>query len=190
MSNAPDIAAHTQLFNDVCPRIHAAVTEPSRKVDAAQGRHRRAAAKGRITARFIRDLLATVGVAVGTDTIARFPAEKNGEAQPQRTSKRPSRARYVGGKAAHARSAAVPASAVATAGTSTSPQSQSSRPRTARIPRHCPNGHAVALRVSPLRATYKDHRLQQRCTSCAANPMKMPSPRDRINRSKLSMAIK
>jgi hypothetical protein len=34
MSNASDIAAHAQRFNDGCPRTHTAVTEPSRKVDA------------------------------------------------------------------------------------------------------------------------------------------------------------
>jgi hypothetical protein len=32
--------------------------------------------------RLIRELLATVGVAVGADTIARFLAEVNGESQP------------------------------------------------------------------------------------------------------------
>jgi hypothetical protein len=35
-----------------------------------------------------------VGVVVGTDTIARFLAEVNGEPEPQRTSKRPSCARH------------------------------------------------------------------------------------------------
>jgi hypothetical protein len=48
MSNAADIAAHTQRSTNVCPRIHAAVTDPSRKADADERRHCRAAAKGRI----------------------------------------------------------------------------------------------------------------------------------------------
>src|ERR1700681_1430040 len=39
--------------------------------------------------RLIRELLATVDVAVGTDTIARFLAEVNGEPAAQRRSKRP-----------------------------------------------------------------------------------------------------
>ena len=37
--------------------------------------------------RLIRELLATVNVAVGTDTIARFLADVNGEQAPQRTAK-------------------------------------------------------------------------------------------------------
>src|SRR5882724_6400446 len=41
----------------------------------------------------IRELLATVNVAVGTDTIARFLAEVNGEQPPRRSSKRSSRRR-------------------------------------------------------------------------------------------------
>jgi hypothetical protein len=43
--------------------------------------------------RLIRELLATVGVAVGTDTIARFLAEVNGEQPPHRSSKRSRRRR-------------------------------------------------------------------------------------------------
>ena len=45
--------------------------------------------------RLIRELLATVDVAVGTDTIARFLAEVNGEQPPHRSSKRSSRRRAV-----------------------------------------------------------------------------------------------
>ena len=43
--------------------------------------------------RLIRELLATVDVAVGTDTIARFLAEVNGKQPPRRSSKRTSRRR-------------------------------------------------------------------------------------------------
>jgi hypothetical protein len=43
--------------------------------------------------RLIRELLATVNVAVGTDTIARFLADVNGEQAPQRTAKGPARGR-------------------------------------------------------------------------------------------------
>ena len=43
--------------------------------------------------RLIRELLATVDVAVGTDTIARFLAEVNGEPMPQRPAKRTGRRR-------------------------------------------------------------------------------------------------
>jgi hypothetical protein len=45
--------------------------------------------------RLIRELLATVDVAVGTDTIARFLAEVNGEQRPHRSSKRSRRQRAV-----------------------------------------------------------------------------------------------
>jgi hypothetical protein len=45
--------------------------------------------------RLIRELLATVDVAVGTDTIARFLAEVNGEQPPHRSSKRSRRRRAV-----------------------------------------------------------------------------------------------
>jgi hypothetical protein len=45
--------------------------------------------------RLIRELLATVDVAVGTDTIARFLAEVNGEQRPHRSSKRSRRPRTV-----------------------------------------------------------------------------------------------
>jgi hypothetical protein len=43
--------------------------------------------------RLIRELLATVDVAVGTDTIARFLADVNGEPPAQQAPKRPSRRR-------------------------------------------------------------------------------------------------
>jgi hypothetical protein len=80
MSDAPDIAALTPRSPDVCPRIHAADTEPSRKIDAAQGWHRRAAAKGRIALAH-SELFAT---------IARFLADVSGEAELSWASKRPS----------------------------------------------------------------------------------------------------
>ena len=43
--------------------------------------------------RLIRELLATIDVAVGTDTIARFLAEVNGEQPPRRSPKRSRRRR-------------------------------------------------------------------------------------------------
>ena len=45
--------------------------------------------------RLIRELLATVDVAVGTDTIARFLAEMNGDPMPQRPAKRTGRRRVA-----------------------------------------------------------------------------------------------
>src|ERR1700719_4414462 len=66
--------------------------------------------------RLIRELLATVDVAVGTDTIARFLAEVNGE-QPRRGSSKQCRRRR----------AAVPVPTASTPITSPTPQPPSSR---------------------------------------------------------------
>src|SRR5258708_6110911 len=66
--------------------------------------------------RLIRELLATVDVAVGTDTIARFLAEVNGTQPPHGSSKRSRRGR-----------AAVPVSAVVTPISSPAPQPSSPR---------------------------------------------------------------
>jgi len=74
--------------------------------------------------RFIRTLLATVGVAVGTVTIAQFLAAVNGGSEPQPTSKRPARPRHVRDRATHARSAVTRASTIATAAVSTSSQAR------------------------------------------------------------------
>ena len=62
------------------------------KANADERRHHRAAAKRRVASPF-RELLATVDVAVGTDTMARFLAEVNGKQLPRRSSKRTSRRR-------------------------------------------------------------------------------------------------
>src|ERR1700736_493576 len=66
--------------------------------------------------RLIRELLATVDVAVGTDTIARFLAEVHGEQPPHRSSKRSRRRR-----------AAVPVTTFATPISSPAPQPPSSK---------------------------------------------------------------
>jgi hypothetical protein len=66
--------------------------------------------------RLIRELLATVDVAVGTVTIARFLAEVNGEQPPHRSSKRSRRRR-----------AAIPGSTTAATITSPTPQPPSSK---------------------------------------------------------------
>jgi hypothetical protein len=60
--------------------------------------------------RLIRELLATVGVAVGTDTIARFIAEVSGEPVPERTAKRTQRRRGITTAVNAMRPAAEPAS--------------------------------------------------------------------------------
>jgi hypothetical protein len=79
--------------------------------------------------RLIRELLVTVDVAVGTDTIAWLLAQGNASRKRSELRRRLRCDRRVRGKAAQARSAAALVSTVATARASTSPQSQSSEPR-------------------------------------------------------------
>ena len=92
MSNASDTTAQTQRFNDAVraftppsPTRHAKLMPLKEGIIELRQ-------KG-ASLRLIRELLLTVGVAVGTDTIARFLAEVNGEPPPQRAPKRPSRRR-------------------------------------------------------------------------------------------------
>lgn len=87
MSEHVDIAAQTQRFNDAVrgftpppPTRHAKLMPM--KDGVIELRQKGA------SLRMIRELLATVGVAVGTDTIARFLAEVNGERAPRRSSSR------------------------------------------------------------------------------------------------------
>jgi hypothetical protein len=105
MDEAADIAVRTQRFDEAAraytPR------SPSRHATCTfQGRHRAAASKGG-SLRLIRELLATVGVAVGTDTNARFIAEVNGDLTPHRTPKRPGRQRAADPRTVQPRNAAV-----------------------------------------------------------------------------------
>src|SRR5436190_24174505 len=106
MSDPTDIAVRTQRFRDAVR----AFTRPSPMRHAKLMPMKEGIIELRqkgASLRLIRELLATVGVAVGTDTIARFLAEVNGEQPPPRSSKR-----------SRPRRAAVPVSAVATAITS------------------------------------------------------------------------
>ena len=84
----------------------------------------------------VRELLATVGVAVGTDTIARFIAEVNGEPVPERTTKRTQRRRVSASGANAMRPAAELASAL--------PLSRPSTPQSA--PEPAPHNDASAER--------------------------------------------
>jgi hypothetical protein len=115
MSQSADTAARTQRFHDAVraftppPPMRYAKLMPLKDgiIELRQ--------KG-ASLRLIRELLATVGVAVGTDTIARFLAEVNGEQPPQRSSKRFRRRR-----------AAVPAPTALTPIVSPTPQPPSSK---------------------------------------------------------------
>ena len=92
MSNPADNATRTQRFNDAAR----AFTPPSPKRHAKLMPLKEGIVELRqkgASLRLIRDLLATVDVAVGTDTIARFLAEVNGEPATPRTPRRSTRRR-------------------------------------------------------------------------------------------------
>lgn len=92
MSEPDDITARTQRFNDAAY----AFTPPSPKRHAKLMPMKDGIIELRqkgASLRLIRELLATVDVAVGTDTIARFLAEVNGETAPRLNPRRPGRRR-------------------------------------------------------------------------------------------------
>jgi hypothetical protein len=92
MSNASDTTAQTQRFNDAVR----AFTPPSPTRHAKLMPLKEGIVELRqkgASLRLIRDLLATVDVAVGTDTIARFLAEVNGEPATPRNPRRSTRRR-------------------------------------------------------------------------------------------------
>jgi hypothetical protein len=94
MSNATDTAARTQRFNDAVR----AFTPPSPTRHAKLMPLKEGIVELRqkgASLRLIRELLATIDVSVGTDTIARFLAEVNGDSPPQRSSKRSTRRRVA-----------------------------------------------------------------------------------------------
>lgn len=92
MDNDTDIAARTQRFNEAARAF--TLPSPSRhaKLSPFKDGIVELRQKG-ASLRLIRELLATAGVAVGTDTIARFLAEVKGEPMPQRPAKHSGRHR-------------------------------------------------------------------------------------------------
>lgn len=87
MSEVEDTATRAQRFNDAVrtftppsPTRHAKLMPMKEGIIELRQ-------KG-ASLRLIRELLATVGVAVGIDTIARFLAEVNGEPSPTRSRRR------------------------------------------------------------------------------------------------------
>jgi hypothetical protein len=125
MSDLTDIAGRTQRFRDAVR----AFTRPSpmrhAKLMPMKDGIIELRQKG-ASLRLIRELLATVGVAVGTDTIARFLAEVNGESQSAQTFRRPVRARRARARTALLQPAAGPPATVATTEKSPPPQASSS----------------------------------------------------------------
>jgi hypothetical protein len=107
MSDPTDIAARTQRFRDAVR----AFTPPPPKRYAKLMPLREGLVELRekgASLRLIRELLATVGVAVRIDTIARFLAEVNGEINAQRRTKKSGRRRQIASKASDGQSTPVP----------------------------------------------------------------------------------
>lgn len=102
MSDPTDIAVRTQRFRDAVRAFTPPPPKRYAKLMPMKEGIIELRQKG-ASLRLIRELLATVDVAVGTDTIARFLAEVNGEQPPTRSPKRHLRRR-----------AAVPGSTAAT----------------------------------------------------------------------------
>jgi hypothetical protein len=97
MSDTADIAARTQRFNEAVRTF--TPSPPARHVKLIPLKEGiiELRQKG-ASFRLIRELLATVGVAVGTDTIMRFLAEVTGEAEPATRRKRPNTNRRSGSR--------------------------------------------------------------------------------------------
>jgi hypothetical protein len=105
MSEVDDISTRAQRFNDAVrtftppsPTRHAKLMPM--KEGIVELRQKGA------SLRLIRELLVTVDVFVGIDTIARFLAEMNGEASPPRSRRRSGYRRAGVGPATHASPAA------------------------------------------------------------------------------------
>jgi len=125
MSEPADIATRAQRFNEAVR----AFTPPSparhAKLMPMKDGIIELRQKG-ASLRLIRELLATVGVAVGTDTIARFLAEVNGELEPPSNSRRTGRARRPNRATTRVQPASVPEVTVARTDKSPPPQASSS----------------------------------------------------------------
>jgi hypothetical protein len=115
MSEPAETAARTQRFNEAVRDFKPPLPSRHAKLMPLKDGIVELRQKG-ASLRLIRELLATVDVAVGTDTIARFLAEVNGEEPPRRSLKRSRR-----------RTAAVPVSTPATPIASPTPQPRSSK---------------------------------------------------------------
>ena len=101
MSEAADIAARTQRFNEAARTFTPPPSTRHAKLMPLKDGIVELRQKG-ASLRLIRELLATVDVAVGTDTIARFLAEVNGDHTPQRPSRRSGRRHAVAAVATQA----------------------------------------------------------------------------------------
>jgi len=108
MSDPTDIAVRTQRFNEAVRAFTPSLPARHAKLMPTKDGIVELRQKG-ASLRLICELLATVGVAVGTDTIARFLAEVSGEQPLHRTSNRPSGARHARRRTVRVQPSAVPA---------------------------------------------------------------------------------
>ena len=126
MSQSADVAARTQRFNEAACTF--TPLSPSRHAKLMPMKD------GIIELRLIRDLLATIDVSVGTDTIARFLADVTGDPTPAPPPSRSGRQRAVARSVNHPRPAVNPAiigpSAVAPAPAPPHNEPATERPRT------------------------------------------------------------
>lgn len=102
MSQPADIAARTQRFNEAARTFTPPPPTRHAKLMPMKDGIIELRQKG-ASLRLIRELLATVDVMVGTDTIARFLAEVNGEASAPRSRKRTERRRVSARETPHDR---------------------------------------------------------------------------------------
>ncbi len=107
MSEHADIAARTQRFNDAARTFTPPSPSRHAKLMPLKDGIVELRQKG-ASLRLIRELLATVEVSVGTDTIARFLAEVNGEHTPPRAPRRSSHRSAAVRNPTGGRTAAVP----------------------------------------------------------------------------------
>ena len=90
MDETTDLTTRTQRFNDAARTF--TLPSPTRHAKLAPFKHGIVELRQKgASLRLIRELLAIVDVAVGTDTIARFLAEMNGDPMPQQPAKRSGR---------------------------------------------------------------------------------------------------
>jgi hypothetical protein len=92
MSETVDIAARTQRFNEAARIFTPPPSTRHAKLMPLKDGIVELRQKG-ASLRLIRELLATVDVSVGTDTIARFLADVNGDETPRRPPRRSGRRR-------------------------------------------------------------------------------------------------
>ena len=109
MDEAVDITTRTQRFNDAARTFTLPSTTRHAKLLPFKDGILELRRKG-ASLRLIRELLATVNVAVGTDTIARFLAEMNGDTKPQRQANRIGHRRIAAPRTVHHQAAVAPPS--------------------------------------------------------------------------------